>query len=136
MTKEVSLAKMAGLNWGKKTIILVEDADGNNHLIEAALSKTVAKVIPVRYGRDSIDIIRDKKGADLLIMDIPLPETDGYEIIRQVKTLWPDLPVLAQTPYIMTNRKGKLLQQACNEIIVKPFGLKDLLALCVNYLGT
>lgn len=123
-------------DWSRKTVLLVEDVDANHIFIASALKRTGVNIILAKDGREAIDLVRETPGVDLVLMDIRLPELDGYEATRQIKSLNPRIPVVAQTDYVMINEKGKMLQQGCNDLIVKPLQLRALLFVCARYLGS
>ncbi|MFO7722382.1 MAG: response regulator [Bacteroidales bacterium] len=124
------------LDWSKKTILLVEDEEANHIFIATALKKTNVKLLWAKDGRESIDMVRENPHIGLILMDIRLPELDGYEATRQIKAIRPSVPIVAQTAYVMSNEKGKVLQAGCDDLIVKPIRLKVLLSVCAKYLGT
>lgn len=122
------------LNWSDKKILLVEDEDANHIFIAAALKRTKVDLLWAKDGREAVDMCREMDDIDLVLMDIRLPELDGYEATRQIKTFRPNLPIVAQTAYVMSNEKGKVLQAGCNDLITKPIRLKVLLSVCSKYL--
>jgi len=64
-----------------------------------------------------------------------LPELDGYEATRQIKAFRPNIPIIAQTAYVMTNEKGKVLQAGCDDLITKPIQINILLSTVDKYIN-
>jgi len=135
MTNSTEKINLKNLDWSKKTILLVEDEDANHIFIASALEKTRVKLLWAKDGREAIDMVHDHPNIDLILMDIRMPELDGYEATRQIKAFKPNIPIVAQTAYVMSNEKGKVLQAGCDDLIVKPIRLKVLLTVCAKYLG-
>lgn len=136
MTNSTVKINLKNLDWSKKIILLVEDEDANHIFIASALEKTRVKLLWAKDGREAIDMVHDHPNIDLILMDIRMPELDGYEATRQIKAFKPNMPIVAQTAYVMSNEKGKVLQAGCDDLIVKPIRLKTLLTVCAKYLGT
>ena len=95
--------------------------------ISAALKKTKARLLWAKDGREAVRMALENPDLNLVLMDIRLPEIDGYEATRQIKSTRKDLPIIAQTAYVMSNEKGKVLQAGCDDLITKPIRLKTLL---------
>lgn len=123
------------IDWSNKTILLVEDEEEHHVFISSALKKTKVNLLWAKDGREAIDMVMDNPKIDLILMDIRLPEVDGYEASRQIKYLKPKIPIVAQTAYVMSNEKGKVLQAGCDDLIKKPIRLKTLIDVCIKYLG-
>lgn len=135
MTESTDRLNLNNLDWSKKTILLVEDEDANHIFIASALEKTRVNLLWAKDGREAIDMVHEHPEIELILMDIRMPELDGYEATRQIKSFKPNIPIVAQTAYVMSNEKGKVLQAGCDDLIVKPIRLKVLLSVCAKYLG-
>ncbi|MFW6227439.1 MAG: response regulator [Bacteroidota bacterium] len=122
-------------NWSKKLILIVEDVEANHLFISSALKKTNAKMLWAKNGKEAVKLALENPDIDLVLMDIRLPELDGYEATRQIKNFRSTLPIIAQTAYVMSNEKGKVLQAGCDDLITKPIRLKVLLETVAKYLN-
>ncbi len=112
--------------WYDKRILIVEDIKVNHMLIDRILRKTRAEVLWAMDGQKAVDIIRDDNNIDLILMDIRLPVMNGYEATREIRKLNGNIPIIAQTAYVMEDEKDKVLQVGCNDLITKPLR-KDVL---------
>ena len=119
--------------WKNKTILVVEDNLSNFEFIKAVLSKTKAKILWAESGLKAIDIFR-KKNVDIVLMDIQIPEMDGYEATLRMKKMKPEIPVIAQTAYAMSHDREKALEVGCDDYISKPIKPLDLLNLMARFL--
>ena len=110
-----------------KTILIVEDEMSNFALLEALLSTTGAKIIHVTTGIAAIDYATNHPDLDMVLMDIKLPDVNGYEVTKRIRILYPELPIIAQTAFVMSGDKEKALRSGCNAYIPKPIDLNKLL---------
>ncbi len=110
-----------------KTILIVEDEMSNFALLEALLSTTEAKIIHVTTGIAAIDCATNHPELDMVLMDIKLPDVNGYEVTKRIRILYPELPIIAQTAFVMSGDKEKALRSGCNAYIPKPIDLNKLL---------
>lgn len=71
---------------------------------------------------------------DLILMDIRMPVMDGLEATKQIKSIRPELPVIAQTAYAFSEEKMQILSFGCDDYISKPIERKKLIELIDKYL--
>lgn len=121
-------------NFSGATIMIAEDTPYNYEYLYSILQKTGASII---WAKDGIDVLKHFKGSkvDIILMDIQLPEINGYEATAQIRKSHPDLPIIAQTAYAMAEDKQKCLEVGCNEVLVKPIRMDDVLATVAKYLN-
>ncbi|MBO7476539.1 MAG: response regulator [Salinivirgaceae bacterium] len=122
--------------WAGKKIHVVEDTDANYMLIEAML-KPQGDVVLTRSvdGLHAIDYVRANSDIDMILMDIQLPDIDGYTVTQQIRTFNTKVPIIAQTAYAMYADVVKAMNAGCNDFIAKPIKIKKMLALMEKYLG-
>lgn len=121
-------------NWPDKTILVVEDEDVNIYFFQAALKKTAANILYAKNGREAVDIVRDGVNLDLILMDIRLPEMDGYEATREIKKLRKEIPIVAQTAYAMANEREQIIATGCDDYLSKPIRFHILMETLAKYL--
>jgi signal transduction histidine kinase len=121
-------------NWKNKTILIVEDEINNSLYLSEIIRKTEAKVIEASNGLEAIKIIDSGEEISLVLMDIMMPLMDGYEATRKIKTIRPQLPVIAQTAYSKARENEKCLEAGCEGYINKPYDPQQLLRLLNNFL--
>ncbi|MBN2747774.1 MAG: response regulator [Bacteroidales bacterium] len=122
-------------DWSDKLILIVEDIEANHMFIAAALKRTKAQLLWAQDGMEAVKMCKEYESIDLVLMDIRLPKLDGYEATRRIKEFRPNLPIIAQTAYVMNNEKGKVLQAGCDDLITKPIRLNDLISTVARYLA-
>jgi CheY-like chemotaxis protein len=109
----------------KMTILVAEDVDSNYKLITYFLSRANTKLLRAVNGKEAVDIAMTEKGIDLILMDIKMPEMDGYEAMRLIREAKITIPIIAQTAYADDTEKA--IECGCSSLISKPFDKKTLL---------
>jgi PAS domain S-box-containing protein len=109
-----------------KTLLIAEDEESNFLLLEELLSSMNFNIIKATNGFEAVEICKSGKQIDLVLMDIKMPVMDGYEATRLIKSLNPNLPVIAQTAYSTEIDRSKVLACGCSDFISKPIK-KELL---------
>lgn len=117
-----------------KTILIVEDEESSRFLLEKTLKKTKAEVIYVNNGLAAINLVESKPHIDLVLMDIRLPAMDGLSATFKIKGLNPQIPVIIQTAYAMSNAHEEAINSGCDDFITKPIDTDALLKLLDKHL--
>jgi two-component system OmpR family response regulator len=108
-------------------LLLVDDEDNLRSMLEAALRHVGFDVHPVATGRDAIDAAGDVR-PDLIVLDVMLPDIDGFEVTRRLRTDGSRIPVLFLTARDATEDKVRGLTLGGDDYLVKPFSLEELVA--------
>lgn len=119
-------------DWSNKVFLVVEDEDHNYAYIHEILKRTNVTIIRAENGIQAIDIV-DNKEIDVVLMDIKLPEMDGFRATKAIKGKKPSLPVIAQTAYAMEKEKTACFQAGCNDYISKPYEPRKLIDMIKRY---
>ncbi|WP_313598389.1 response regulator [Pseudomonas sp.] len=115
---------------GRK-ILLVDDDVRNIFALTSALEHKGAVVVIGRNGREAIDRLNEVEDIDLVLMDVMMPEMDGYEataLIRQ-DPRWKKLPIIAVTAKAMKDDQERCLAAGSNDYLAKPIDLDRLFSL-------
>jgi CheY-like chemotaxis protein len=112
--------------WRDKKILVVEDIKTNHMLIDRILRRTSAKILWAMDGEQAVDMVKNDDSIDIILMDIRLPKLNGYDATREIRKFRKDIPIIAQTAYVLPEEKGKVLEVGCNDLITKPIA-KDIL---------
>ena len=110
--------------------LLVEDDDTNAFFIEELLSTENINIVIAKNGKSAIEEAR-LNNYDLILMDIGLPDINGLDVVREIRSFNPRIPIIAQTAYAMQSDKDAALKAGCNDYITKPIQ-KDELILRLN----
>ncbi|MFW5699594.1 MAG: ATP-binding protein, partial [Bacteroidota bacterium] len=119
-SKKMVYKEKSIFEWYGKTILVVEDEPSNYNVLEAYLKESMASLIWAKDGQEALDICRNNKTIDLVLMDIQMPRMNGYEATPVLKKEFPNLPVIAQTAYAMSEEKIKCQKAGCDDYISKP----------------
>jgi CheY-like chemotaxis protein len=108
-------------------ILVVEDDYASCVLISKMLSKIGKKIITAQTGPEAVDVCRCNSNIDLVLMDIKLPEMNGYDATRKIREFNKDVIIIAQTAHAMEGDKEMALEAGCNNYVSKPVIQSDLL---------
>ena len=114
-------------------ILIAEDDEASGMLLSITVKKISKEVIRTRTGRDAIEICRANPDLDLILMDIQIPELNGYEATRQIRQFNRNVIIIAQTAFGLTGDREKSIEAGCNDYISKPIKKDELLALIFKY---
>ena len=117
-----------------KKILIVEDDDFNYHFFTILLKKTKADFIRATDANECIEIFKQDKDIDLVMMDIQLPGMNGFEATKILKKIRKNVPVIAQTAYAMSSDIDQCLEAGCNDVITKPINVNTLWNLLEKHL--
>jgi signal transduction histidine kinase/CheY-like chemotaxis protein len=113
-------------DFSSKTFVIAEDVEINYMLISEFLAPTRAKIIWAKDGKEALEIFKTSK-PDLIIMDIQMPVMNGFQAIEAIRELDKNIPIIAQTAFMMDNEKQKSIEVGANDFIPKPIKFKDLI---------
>ncbi|MBV5335184.1 MAG: PAS domain-containing protein [Sulfuricurvum sp.] len=108
-------------------ILIVEDDAESAILLSKIVQKFSKEVFKARTGIEAVDICRKNKDINLILMDIQMPEMDGYEATRQIRQFNTDVIIIAQTAFALSGDKELALEVGCNDYISKPIKRKQLM---------
>ncbi|RIX46067.1 MAG: PAS domain S-box protein [Rhodocyclales bacterium GT-UBC] len=117
---------LAGLSF-----LVAEDEVINQEILYENLVEDGARVVVVDNGRAAVErIARDGRAAyDLVLMDIQMPEMDGYEATRRILEMAPDLPIIAQTAHAFNEERERCFAAGMVGHVAKPFDSNELIHL-------
>lgn len=119
--------KASDLNWEKYTILVVEDVETNLMFIKAAIDKTGITIVWARDGMEAIEKVQEDKSINVVLMDLRMPNLDGFRATEVIKSIRKDLPVIAQTTFTDEMDKERVFDAGCDAYLAKPIRLETLL---------
>lgn len=114
-----------------REILIVDDDVRNIFALSSGLESEGAKVVIARNGREALEMLEKNSKIELVLMDIMMPEMDGYEamtLIRKKKE-WAKLPIIAVTAKAMRTDQERCIQAGANDYLSKPIDMDKLLSL-------
>ena len=115
-------------------ILIAEDVESNFLYLNAVLSKINAKIFWAKNGLEAVEIFKNEAVIDLILMDLQMPEMNGFEATQAIKQINNDIPIIAQTAFAMSDDREKAILSGCNDYLSKPIRSNDLLSVVRKYL--
>ena len=114
-----------------KRILIVDDDMRNIFALSAALEEYEIDVLFAENGREGIEILQKNPEIDLIMMDIMMPEMDGFEAMRKIRSIpdFQDLPIIALTAKAMKHNREQCIEAGASDYISKPIDLDQLYSL-------
>ena len=112
-----------------KLILVVEDQEDNRRIIRDLLTSAGYEIIEALTGQEGVTAAETHRPA-LILMDIQLPDFDGYEATRRIKAnpVLSSIPIIAVTSYALNGNDVKALGAGCDAYVSKPYSPRALLA--------
>jgi two-component system cell cycle response regulator DivK len=112
----------------KGTILYVEDNSDNRTLVRRILISEDYSLIEATNAFEALEVLKTTR-PDLILMDINMPDMDGYTLTTKIKTTpgFEQVPILALTANVMRGDREKTLEAGCDGYIQKPIDIDQLL---------
>ena len=132
----VPLHDYSNLLTGRRFLV-AEDNEINQRLIDYVLTKAGGTVQLANNGAQAINYLQNDQAFDLIIMDLQMPEMDGYATTKYIrKDLQMQTPIIAMTATAMKGEQLQCIQSGMNEYMTKPFEFADLYKRISNLLNS
>jgi CheY-like chemotaxis protein len=120
-------------------ILIAEDEEINFMLLETLLTD-VFQLNPLLYhaenGREAVDLYQSQADKiDLILMDLKMPELDGFSATKEIRQLQTNVPIIAQTAYNSKEYKVRAAESGCNDLISKPISRSVFRDILNKHLG-
>ena len=118
-----------------RRILLAEDGPDNQRLVAWILGREGADVVVVGDGRQALEAVGAANGSafDLVLMDMQMPEVDGYRATELLRERGAALPIVALTANAMTDERERCLRVGCSDYLSKPIDRQQLIAVCERF---
>jgi signal transduction histidine kinase/CheY-like chemotaxis protein/HAMP domain-containing protein len=115
---------------GKK-VLVVDDDIRNIFALTSALERQKMQVVYAENGRDGIEMLKKTPGIDGVLMDIMMPEMDGYEAMNEIRQIskFKSIPIIAVTAKAMKGDRQKCIEAGASDYITKPVDTEQLFSL-------
>jgi CheY-like chemotaxis protein/signal transduction histidine kinase/HAMP domain-containing protein len=113
-----------------RTALLVDDDARNIFALSSVLERRGMKVLTATTGREAVNMLQSAPEAAIILMDIMMPEMDGYQTMRAIRQnpRWRRLPIVALTAKAMKGDREKCLDAGASDYLAKPVNTEQLLA--------
>ncbi|HBD25741.1 response regulator [Flavobacterium sp.] len=123
------------LDLGKEEIILIAEDDNINFLlIEKIVKSFNFKIIRAKDGAEAVELCKTIAEIDLVLMDIKMPNLNGYEAFTEIRKFNPTIPIIAQTSYTFEDEINKIKELGFTDFISKPIEKEKLYAVIKLYM--
>jgi CheY-like chemotaxis protein len=129
--KEVPISNKS-YDWSGKQVLVAEDEELNWMFIREMFKPTGAEVKRAKNGLEVVKLAK-KSAPDVILMDIKMPEMDGIEATRRIRKFNAEVPIIAQTAFVMAEEKTESLQAGCNHFLTKPLDRTILMEIIDSY---
>jgi len=124
-------------NLSGRKILIVDDDMRNVYALSTALESEQAEIISAADGKESLDMLKQHPDTQLVLMDIMMPEMDGYEAMHHIRQSLKltQLPIIALTAKAMAGDREKCIAAGASDYITKPVDIQKLMTLIKIWLS-
>ncbi len=114
-----------------KKVLIIDDDIRNIFALTSLLERHKMQVVYAEGGREGLGMLQQTPDVDAVLMDIMMPEMDGYEATRQIRKIpqFKNLPVIAVTAKAMKGDREKVIEAGASDYITKPVNVEQLMSL-------
>jgi PAS domain S-box-containing protein len=113
----------------KLKILIAEDEEAATMFLSIILQERAAEFLYATTGTEAVELCKTNPDIDVVLMDIKMPEMDGYVATQRIRKFNKDVVIIAQTAYAITGDREKALEAGCNGYIAKPIDEDEMLEL-------
>lgn len=114
-------------------ILIVEDDAISELLLDKNLKKIANEILKAYNGLQAVEMVRANPDVDVVLMDIRLPQLDGYGATRQIRQFNKEVVIIALTAYGLAGDREKAIEAGCNDYMAKPYKIDELYKKIVNF---
>ena len=115
-------------------ILIVEDDPTCYFLIKEYLNETKVKTLHAENGVQAVDIIKDNKSVNLVLMDVKLPKLNGFDATKEIKKIRNNIPIIFQTANGLSDQLRKNVTEYKTDYLLKPYSKSDLCSKINDYI--
>ena len=115
-------------------LLVVEDDEVNYKYISAVLKYNKLEHIHAIDGLEAVTLCEEDESIRLVLMDLKMPVMDGFEARKRIAAIRPDLPIIAQTAYALTDEIQRILDEGFTDYLTKPIDKTRLIQVVQSYL--
>ena len=108
------------------TLLIVEDDETADLYITELLKDKCKAILHAKDGHEAVELVRTRDDIDMILMDIKMPNMDGYKATRKIRELNKNIVIIAQTAYALAGDREKAIAAGCDDYLGKPIDEKDL----------
>jgi len=133
ITNEPNFTNVINTTEKALTIMIAEDDEANYLYFAEIISSLNVHLLHAKDGREAVELCRTNSEINMVFMDIKMPYMNGYEATKQIKSIRPELPIIAQTAYYYSEEKNEAIISGCNDYISKPIKMERVIEIIMKY---
>ena len=114
-------------------ILIAEDEKIARTYLSIIIKNICKEIMFAKTGIEAVELCRNNQNIDLILMDIKMPEMDGYEATHKIREFNKDIIIIAQTAYALTEDKKKAIKAGCNDYLTKPINKDELMVIIAKH---
>ncbi|PIQ30269.1 MAG: hypothetical protein COW63_10200 [Bacteroidetes bacterium CG18_big_fil_WC_8_21_14_2_50_41_14] len=114
-------------------LLIIEDDPTSTMFASIVLKDISGEILTAGNGVDGLNICRKNPDIDLILMDVKMPQMDGYEVTKQIRAFNKEVIIIAQTAYGLAGDREKAIEAGCNDYISKPINRIELREMIDKY---
>lgn len=118
-----------------KTLLIVEDINEIRLYFERVMEHTGAKILFAKNAKEARKLFRSNNRIQLVLLDIRLPDADGFDLAAEFKRMRPNTPIIAQTAYALQSELNRSIESGCDDYITKPLDSAVLINKMLKLIG-
>lgn len=122
------------LKGNSESILVAEDDEFNYIFIEEILTQNGYSCIWAKNGKEAVEHVHSNEEIKLVLMDLKMPDMNGYQAYNAIREFNSKLPIIAQTAYALQDERKHILQHGFTDYIAKPLKKKELLSIIAKNL--
>ena len=136
--EEIGVSKI--LNTRDKTlkekikIVIVDDDNISKLLISIAIKDLASEIVGASTGIEAVKACQNHPDVALVLMDIHMPEMNGYDATKEIRKFNKDVIIIAQTANALESEKDKVIEAGCNDFVSKPIQIQELKKLIIKHI--
>jgi len=131
--KDPVTGKIKTLN--NQVVLLAEDHRNNQYVLSKMLEVAGVRSVTASNGLEAVEVIRTNKSVSLALLDLKMPLMDGYQAMKEIRKIRPDVVIIAQTAYALQGDREKIIEAGFDDYLAKPITLDDLRSVIYKYLS-
>jgi CheY-like chemotaxis protein len=112
-------------------VLYIEDTAVNSHAMGRIVKHLGHEMIVAENGQQGLLLLDEHP--DLILLDINLPDIDGFAALKQIKSANPNVPIIAVTAHVMTGERERCIQAGFTDYVAKPFRFEAMSNLLQTY---
>lgn len=115
-------------------ILIVEDDPTSEIMLGIMIEDYCKSPLIAKNGLEAVQLCKANPNIDFVLMDIKMPDLDGYEATKQIRQFNKELIIFAQTAFALPGDREKAIAAGCNDYITKPYSQAELTGLIDKYI--